>query len=165
MRLIESDPKRLSRLKAESTGALDEILSGILRFKALCSRREDDVTEELDRAPLLMSKDNFKRLAEELVDNAFKFSDPGTPVEVRTFRRGDELVMDIADHGRGMTERQVSQVRAFRQFDRQYYEQQGIGLGLALAKKLAEIHDGRLEISSAPEKGTRVRVFLRIRSE
>ena len=164
LRLIEGDPTRLSRLKSEITDVPGVILSRVLGLKALCAKREDDVSLETIETTLWISKENFKRMAEELIDNAFKFSSPESPVSVHSFLQHEEFVLEVSDHGRGMTEEQMSQLAAFRQFDRQYYEQQGIGLGLALAKKLAEVHGGRLEITSAVGKGTTVRVFLKVRS-
>lgn len=59
-----------------------------------------------------------------------------------------------------MTLEQVSRVGAYMQFERKLYEQQGMGLGLILAKCLAELHQGHLTIQSWPSKGTTVFVEL-----
>jgi len=48
----------------------------------------------------------------------------------------------------------------FTQIDRETREQQGLGLGLPLAKKIIEIHGGSIEIHSVPNKGTQVQVAL-----
>jgi len=75
-------------------------------------------------------------------------------VSVRLEREGAQIALRVADQGRGMTPVQVQQVGTFRQFDRRKYEQQGLGLGLALVRKLASIYGGDLQIDSRPGAGT-----------
>lgn len=66
----------------------------------------------------------------------------------------ESVRLEIRDRGRGMTAEQVSQIGAFRQFDRNKYEQQGLGLGLTLTQRLVERDGGRVSIESSPEGGT-----------
>jgi signal transduction histidine kinase len=68
--------------------------------------------------------------------------------------------LEIADKGRGMRAEDIAQVGAYNQFERKFYEHQGSGLGLEIARRLAQLHGGRLDITSAPGKGTTVRVSL-----
>lgn len=68
--------------------------------------------------------------------------------------------ISVIDRGRGMTEEQIAQVGAYRQFERHKYEQQGSGMGLATAQRIAELHAGHLTIHSEPERFTIVDVAL-----
>jgi len=61
-------------------------------------------------------------------------------------------VLSVADHGRGFSTEHITKVGAYMQFDRKIQEQQGLGLGLAIAKRLTELHGGTLSIQS--ERGT-----------
>ena len=70
--------------------------------------------------------------------------------------------MSIADQGRGMTREQIAGVGAYMQFDRDTYEQQGSGLGLIIARMLAQIYDGELRIDSVPGQGTTVHISFPI---
>jgi signal transduction histidine kinase len=70
------------------------------------------------------------------------------------------LVISISDQGRGMSEEQLECIGAYMQFDRAKYEQQGMGLGLAIARLLAEIFGGQLDITSQQNQGTTVRITL-----
>jgi two-component system sensor histidine kinase/response regulator len=63
-------------------------------------------------------------------------------------------VITIKDHGRGMSEDQIKKIHMFMQFDRERYEQQGLGLGLMITKRLTEIHGGNIHVDSSPGNGT-----------
>jgi len=100
---------------------------------------------------------------DELLDNAFKFYYLNNPVQVVTKLHGDDfLTLYVVDRGRGMTSDQVNRLGAYMQFERNLYEQQGCGLGLIIAKRLAEIHGGGLTIESIPNQQTILCVTLRL---
>jgi signal transduction histidine kinase len=107
-----------------------------------------------------MSPAHLDRLARELVENAFKFSEPASRVEVNTFRDGNSFKLEVIDHGRGFTAEQIKKIDANMQFDRKLQEQQGTGLGLAIARRLAELYGGSLQIASAPGERTTVTVHV-----
>ncbi|HRE84252.1 MAG TPA: hybrid sensor histidine kinase/response regulator, partial [Opitutaceae bacterium] len=107
---------------------------------------------------LPLSRTNFASILGELVDNAFKYSHPGTPVEVELRRQDEHLNLRVTDRGRGMSPEQIGQIGAFRQFDRTKYEQQGLGLGLTLTQHVIERTGGTFVLESAPGAGTEVRV-------
>ena len=69
-------------------------------------------------------------------------------------------MLKVADQGRGMTSAQVANIGAYMQFERKLYEQQGTGLGLILARRLAEAYGGTLSIGSSPMHGTTISVML-----
>jgi signal transduction histidine kinase len=60
-----------------------------------------------------------------------------------------------------MSKEQINNIAALAQFERSIYEQQGIGLGLVISKKIAELHDGEFSIISEEGHGTTVRFSLR----
>lgn len=97
-------------------------------------------------------------VAEALVDNAFKFSKAGTSVEVSTRFHEGVFQLQVSDQGRGMSPSQIEGVSAFRQFDRRRYEQQGIGLGLAIVSLICRRHGGDLKVESQIGHGCRVTV-------
>jgi signal transduction histidine kinase len=94
------------------------------------------------------------------VNNACKFSKLGTPVRVSLSQAGDVVSLAISDQGRGMDQEQIARVGAYMQFQRKVQEQQGLGLGLIISKRLAELHGGALTIQSGPQQGTTVTVQL-----
>ncbi|MEL7037447.1 MAG: ATP-binding protein [Cyanobacteria bacterium J06592_8] len=98
------------------------------------------------------------KIVEELMNNAFKFSEPGTPVHLKTQVENDRFILVVADQGRGMTAEYIQQIGAYLQFERKLYEQQGSGLRLSIVKRLVELHQGKLTIESIPNKETIIRV-------
>jgi len=123
-------------------------------------RRQADLVLELGTATPAITRMHLARLAEELIDNACKFSALHSKIEILTTAREGRFVMEVRDAGRGLTAEQIADVGAFQQFDRRRYEQQGTGLGLATARLLADINGGELSLRSEPGRGTTVSVTL-----
>lgn len=113
-----------------------------------------------------MGSDLFLKLVDELLDNAFKFSKEGTTVIIDSkLVDDDKLFISISDSGVGMTQEQIKEMGAFMQFQREELEQQGVGIGLKIAKNIVEIHGGSFEITSEKEKGTTISFTLPLHKE
>lgn len=102
----------------------------------------------------------FCKAFEEVVDNAFKFSDAGSKVWVTAGTVEELPSIVVQDQGRGMDADQVSRIDLFRQFDRSHFEQQGAGLGLFIAKQVVNELGGSFEIESRFSEGTTVALTL-----
>src|SRR5262249_38667143 len=113
-------------------------------------RRQDLRLDVEDVEAIGIGEDYLRKIIEELIDNAFKFSFANSPVSVSTSVEGNYYVLSVSNQGRGMTPEQIAQVGAYMQFERRIHEQQGAGLGLIICKRLAEIHGGELSIESVP---------------
>ena len=98
----------------------------------------------------------------ELLENAFKFSTKGTPVKVSGQRLASaEYEVSVQNEGRAFTPEQVRAVEAFSQFGRDYFEQQGLGVGLAIVFQLCALVGSKPTIvSQAGVTLIRVRIPL-----
>lgn len=96
----------------------------------------------------------------ELIDNAFKFSDPDTIIEIEGRRDNADFVVTVTDSGSGMTEEQRERIGALIQFDRDGKEQQGWGLGLAIVLQLGQIYNFSVSFDSVAGEGTKVTLRL-----
>jgi signal transduction histidine kinase len=126
-------------------------------------RRQEDLRMDLIEAKIRISEKSLQKIIEELLDNAFKFSKPGTPVHVVTELNRQQWMLKITDQGRGMTGEQIENIGAYMQFERKRYEQQGSGLGLIIARLLTQLNDGELRIESDPNQGTTVTVVFNVK--
>ena len=72
------------------------------------------------------------------------------------------LFISFIDHGRGMTPEQITTIDAYIQFERFKYEQQGLGLGLAIVRRLVNLHNGELTIESEYGKYTKFTIKLKV---
>jgi len=95
-----------------------------------------------------------------LVSNAVKFTPPGGTVTICAAERDGELTVTVNDTGIGMSKADLPKaMEQFGQVDPHLSRKhEGTGLGLPLAKKLVEIHDGSFDIRSEPNVGTTVTV-------
>ena len=124
--------------------------------------RRLDLKLEVEGAQLAVQEEYLRKIVSELVDNACKFSAERSPVVVRGAVAGGVYALEVTDVGRGMSAEAIAQIGAYTQFERSFYEQQGSGLGLVIARRLAEIHGGRLDVYSEPGRGTTVRTVFRL---
>jgi PAS domain S-box-containing protein len=106
----------------------------------------------------------LRQILLNLVSNAVKFTPSGGSVTVRLALQGSDAVLTIADTGIGMSEADVATALApFGQIDSAYTRRhEGTGLGLPLAKRLAELLGGSLALASAPSEGTTATVRVPI---
>ena len=140
-----------------------DVISYQAEQKALEHRRGDDLELSVDDALLGILPESLQKLVAELIDNACKFSEPGQPIVVTGRCHGaDEYSLTISDQGRGLTPEQLRQIGAHHQFDRHRFEQQGLGLGLAICQKTVELLGGTLTLASTIDQGTTVSLTLPI---
>lgn len=158
--ILRADPQVNISLRAKRTTNAAQCAEETARKHADEAKRGGDL--QLNLSPLVvgMSEEYFSKLIGELTHNAFKFSKAGTPVSVTLAASAGTVVLTVSDRGRGMTADQIGKIGAFMQFDRKTHEQQGLGLGLTVARRLAEIHDGVLTVESELGTGTTVTVRL-----
>ncbi|ELS30496.1 MULTISPECIES: hybrid sensor histidine kinase/response regulator [Pseudanabaena] len=128
--------------------------------KAKMYGRSSDLEMDLAETELAISSDDLAKIAGELIDNAFKYSPKGRKVYISSKVSEKAWILKIQDFGRGMSTVQIANVGAFIQFNRQFYEQQGLGLGLCLAKTLVEFYGGSINIQSQENEGTNLCISI-----
>lgn len=158
--LMMTDLNRLNAVRSARPLPSQPIIARIAAKKAEEYCRENDVQLRLCDGAARIYQDSLEKIAAELIDNALKFSANSTAVEVDTYVNDSGLVFSVQDYGRGLTPQQINDIGAYMQFERALYEQQGLGLGLIIAKRLVELHGGQWTIDSKLGQGTRVSVLL-----
>ena len=136
------------------------LISDIATAKAQAFDRFNDLTLEIQAATIRVTSQHLQWLIDELLDNAFKFSEPQTPVKICGQVVDEVFQLNINDCGRGMTQEQIDKIGAFMQFERYRYEQQGVGLGLKIAHKIVDLYGGKVLIFSTYQQETTVQIEL-----
>jgi two-component system, OmpR family, sensor kinase len=104
----------------------------------------------------------LRQVLANLLENARTHTPPTTRVEVRVSESGDDAIIEVQDHGPGMTEEEAA--RAFERFWRsdpsRTRSSGGAGLGLAIVAAITEAHGGHAEVETAPGAGATFRVSI-----
>jgi len=110
-----------------------------------------------DRLHVRGDADKVQQILLNLLTNAVKFTEPGGQITVECESRGDRIVVTVRDTGRGIAAARLGEIfEPFVQLDRHLTaaSQQGVGLGLAISRNLAEAMGGTLTVDSTPGVGS-----------
>ena len=140
--IFKHDPQAMEKISNQRLSAPRVLIRDVAMSAAQNMGRTADITCRTEDVDIRISWDSFRKIIAELMDNALKFSEAGTPINISAESIAGKYHMSIRDLGRGMTPEQILRVGAYMQFGRKLYEQQGLGLGLIIAKSLVELHGG-----------------------
>lgn len=104
---------------------------------------------------------HVERILENLVSNAVRYTPRGTPIWISIEGTGDGVTITVDDAGPGVPQELRETIfEPFRQGNEQVEHSPGVGIGLSLVAKFAELHGGWVRCEEHPEGGSRFRVFL-----
>ena len=163
MERLVRDLLELSRLKdshfqieMEPVNLIDVLQETIRFLRQLAAAKSIAVTLSGDVSPYPVMGDyaRLRQLFTILLDNAIKFSMPGSPVELILTQDGGRRAVSVRDHGVGISQQDLSHI-----FDRFYHQRSsnnagGTGLGLPIAREIALRHGIDLSCVSTPGEGT-----------
>ena len=109
----------------------------------------------------------IKQAVRVLVDNAVRYTPAQGSIRLSAGTLGTAAWLEIQDGGIGIAPEDVPRIfdRFFRADPARARQSGGTGLGLSIARWIVERHDGRFEVVSRPELGTRIRVYLPVASD
>lgn len=154
--LTAADPAKLASLRRSEPVTVKDFVETAIQRRAAAVNREKDVTLDIAESCIRIPYPKLEKIIIEILDNAFKFSTPASRVKIEGSVNGQSYHLCITDHGRGMTPEQITALGAHMQFERKFYEQQGAGLGFAIARRLTEVHGGTVSVRSAPGQSTTI---------
>jgi two-component system sensor histidine kinase KdpD len=162
MSRVEAGALRVDR----EAGDMAEVIGAALEQRAAPLRERPLVLRvPRDLPPVSISEPLVAQALVNLLDNALKYSPPGTPIEVTAGAAGDSLAVEVADRGVGFPEGDERRI-----FDKFYRVQQpgrvsGTGLGLAIAKGIVEAHGGEISAARRPGGGSIFRFTVPVARE
>ncbi|MFP2908353.1 MEDS domain-containing protein [Pyxidicoccus sp. 3LFB2] len=116
------------------------------------------VVEAPDTAEVRVDSLRMEQVLVNLLDNARKYSPPGTRIEVGVVREPDAVAIVVRDYGAGIPAEDHE--RIFERFRRLKTDQNGLGLGLHISREIVRRHGGDLQVELPPDGGTRFVVRL-----
>jgi signal transduction histidine kinase len=149
---------------AFSAVRLDQLTNdAIRRVTGSANQKKVTITPQLAQITALVNADSIRELLIILLDNAVKYSHESGEVLVRLTQSKHAIVFEVEDHGVGIKASQLPYI--FNRFyradaSRHKTTADGYGLGLAIAKSIAELHNGSIEVHSTPAKGSTFKVTL-----
>lgn len=169
---IVSQLETLHRTEA----AKDEIKPKAVELLALCEGVRDSFSGQLtarrqacevtgERVELTADRGKLQQIVTNLLSNASKYSPEGSPIAISVGRRGDMGFIAVEDHGIGIPADE--QALVFERFYRTDLSRSrktgGAGIGLAIARALAEAHGGHIDLESTEDRGSRFTVWIPIK--
>jgi heavy metal sensor kinase len=111
-------------------------------------------------------QERLRRLLLNLVDNGIKYTPPGGQVTLSLHRDGEWAALQVSDTGIGLTPEEQERIfqRFYRAAEARSRGEGGAGLGLCIARSIAEAHGGSIQITSVPGQGSTFTVSLPLHS-
>jgi signal transduction histidine kinase len=143
---------------------LDTILLDVFRqAKTMCNGRTIQLGNE-DQVTVMGDADQLKQMVLNLVDNAIKHTSPDGRITLSLGKDDKWAWIEVNDDGVGIPAEHLPKIfdRFYRVDKARSRAQGGTGLGLAIVKSIAELHGGRVTVSSALGKGSTFTIWLRL---
>ncbi len=156
---IESDEFTPAMENIDLSSFVTQVVSG---FEGSFSRKDVELVVELtDSLQITADKDKLTQLLINIISNAYKFTTTGS-VTVKTYVENEHNVFECIDTGIGIAKADLDRI-----FERFYRVEQsgnrqtgGAGLGLAIAKKIADAHKWKIVVNSELDKGTSFKIIF-----
>jgi signal transduction histidine kinase len=139
---------------------LTELLRDVVAAAEI-AQDEVQLTTEVGTLPQVRGdRERLRQVIQNLIDNAVKYSSAGGHVHVSARTDNAHVLIDVADEGPGIAPEDRQQI--FEKFGRSSggTTKPGTGLGLFIARSIAEAHGGTLDVRSVPERGSVFRLEL-----
>jgi len=124
--------------------------------------RQSDLKFDLRDGCVCISEMNLQKLLNELLQNAFTYSIPGSEVVIATEAKEKDYMISITDHGIGMSCAQIKKLSVAD--DCLYANDKRSGLGMTIVKKIIDLYRGSINISSKTGNYTCVTITLSLKS-
>jgi PAS domain S-box-containing protein len=146
-------------------GSIVDVVRSVIQAVATKKGIDLEVSVPSDLPPVSIDPGRIKQVLYNLISNAIKFTPRGGLVRLSASAEGAHLVVRVSDTGVGISQEDLP--RLFREFEQLPQpggvRPEGTGLGLALTKRLVELHGGRVEVDSTLGEGSTFSVHLPLR--
>ena len=123
-------------------------------------KKNIDLDLEIDDCYTLANNGMLEQVFINIIENSIKFTEPNGKINIKVYEKDSKVIVKIKDNGKGIERENLNHI-----FDKFYTTKDknnniGNGLGLALAKKIVDLHEGCIEVSSEKDKYTEFTIIL-----
>lgn len=160
LELAEQSAQRARSIVGHKTAAVKDTIIVVAKAKSAEYSRAVSVSHSAEDLTVKMESALLQKALEELLDNALRFSGEDQPVEVKSERDHERIIIEVADRGAGLTAEQLARFKTSRKADHNELRQQGLGLGVSIVQHLAGLHGGALCFAARAGGGSVVKLKL-----
>lgn len=180
--LLESNLEEVEKLRQLADGLLrlaqqngQKLTDGVVDIPVAVNQAVERVSRQAQLKDITIRNEATKELSASgdtasiaevvviLLDNAIKYSEPKTSIIISAKVELNNVVIRVKDHGMGIADEDIAHI-----FDRFYradvsrtkYDTGGYGLGLSIAKKIIDLHDGAISVEKTSKSGTAFAITL-----
>ncbi len=158
MEQLQRNPERLAELKHESCSTVP-VVEEVAKKVAERMKRSEDLLTSIDPVAILFPEFYLKQVLEEVIDNAFRYSNFGKLVKVSSAIQGDLVELKVADEGIGMSEANMERVQ--RGVEKDNLKMGAVSLGLPNVKSLLRLFDAEISIHAQAGIGTQIKLIFK----
>jgi len=151
------------RMDRQPVDLADLVADAYGRVKVLADSRSVHLAlGRVEPVPIRGDYDRLERLLLNLLDNGIKYTEPGGRVTLSLEGEGEWAALRVADTGIGLSPEERERIFQpfYRTAEAHSRGEGGHGLGLAIARSIAEAHGGKIQVESAPGRGSTFTVLL-----
>lgn len=147
-------------LRLVCANAYKRVLNCFMNYENLSKRKDIDYNfyTELQDKELLFDGNYLDLIVNNLLSNAFKYTEEGESITVKLYQEAGDLVLQVIDTGIGIPKEK--QTKIFERFYQVESGWKGSGIGLSLVQRLVELHHGRITLESELGKGSTFSIYL-----
>ncbi|MDL2231594.1 HAMP domain-containing histidine kinase [Porphyromonadaceae bacterium OttesenSCG-928-L07] len=157
------------KLKLKPLNINELIESLLVKFELRVEDKKGKLIGHLDAENDEVSADevHITNVISNLLDNAIKYCVKVPEISVYTRNRGDEIIISVVDNGIGIAAKEQKLIfeRFYRVSTGNLHDVKGFGLGLSYVKMIIDAHNGKIEVESTLDKGSRFDIVLPLTSK
>lgn len=151
LKMKSTEKNKIKELRKCLPTDIDKIIKEVLDSD-FCNDRILDFEVKTKSQNVKIESTMLKKILEELIENAIKFSSKGNKITVKSINKKDNFIISIKNEGNGLTQKQINKIGDFCQFDKKRNAQNGSGIGLSIVKLVADIYNFSVNFESVRGK-------------
>jgi two-component system OmpR family sensor kinase len=147
-------------LEVSTTEIKPLLYTEVLKWQRRHQQRNISLVTELvpDETVVNIDTPRIQQVLSILMDNAIKYSPSGLPIEISVKQNNTYIVVTVKDFGKGISATEIENI--FERFVRFSKHNEGLGLGLPIAKAIIEAHGGQITVESVQSEGSLFSITL-----